>query len=165
MAYLIFHYSSKDSFIWDDPRKHVGESFGEIVAVYDDGKIVTKDIDAYGNHFNEKVVCNDINVVNKITEIIENNRLRIFFIPKELGFWGFDGSCDSVWLKNKHYKGINFLVEMKYCNNDRIKEMKNDGCERKYLRLVRRLMKFYKIYKPIRDILIQNGVPEKYIIS
>lgn len=115
---------------------------------------------------NEKIVCEDISVTNQISNILENNKWKIRFIPKDLGFWAFDGSEDNVWLKNRHFQGISFLCYEKKTGDEfkkwvkQIKEEKITDWQ-KVIRRAKAINKFRDIYDEIREILIANGLPNE----
>ena len=117
---------------------------------------------------NEKVICENISVTNKISDLIDLNKWKIRFIPRYLGFWAYDGSCDNVWFRNRHFHGISFLSHKKLSPEELkkfIKEVREEKMTdwRKYIRWAKAINKFRDIYDEIRKILIDNGLPEECI--
>lgn len=54
MAYIIFHYSRLDSWIRASDEPYIT---GNIVSVYDDGKIITENENSLGQKVNKKIIC------------------------------------------------------------------------------------------------------------
>ena len=83
-----------------------------------------------------------------------------------LGFWAFDGSDDNVWLKNRHFHGISFLIYEKKTGEEFkkwAKQIKDEKITdwRKTIRWAKAINKFRDIYDEIRKSLIDNGMPEE----
>ena len=167
MAYLVFFYKDQWSYgpfypIDEDPRTVITHT---CVAVYDDGKIETYEKNLLDQKINEKVICENISVTNQIVDLIDSNKLKIHSIPKYLGFWAFDGGCKNVWLRNRHFTGIEFLLYKKLSKEEfkkwakYVKEEKMTDW-RKLIRWAKAINKFRDIYDEIRKILIDNGLPE-----
>ena len=120
--------------------------------------------------WHEKIICDNISVTNQIADILEANKWKIRFIPKYLGFWGFDAPCEDVWLKNRHFKGVYFLSYEKKSGdefNNWAKQIKAEKITdwRKVIRWGKAINKFRDIYDEIRNILIANGMPENCMSS
>ena len=109
MAYIIFHYSRLDSWIRASDEPYIT---GNIVSVYDDGKIITENENSLEQKVNKKIICEDLYVTNRISKIIDDNKVKIRAIPKNLDLGVLDGSCDSVWLKNRHFHGVCVLPKV-----------------------------------------------------
>ena len=168
MAYLIFHYKENANYACfypaaEHPRDYLSSG---VVTVYDDGKIIAYDRNCLNEIVNEKIICEDISVTNKIDKLLEDNKWKIRFIPKYLGSWGFEGSCENIWLKNRHFRGTNFLFGYKKKNKEEFhqwkKQLKKDKVYewRKYVRYGRSINRFRDIYDEVRKILIDAGMPE-----
>ena len=167
MAYLLFHYKCQASYgafypYDEDPRNVISAG---CVAVYEDGTIITYDKNLLDQKINEKIICKNISVTNQIADILEANKWKIRFIPKYLGFWGFDAPCEDVWLKNRHFQGIYFLNYQKKTGKEFkkwAKKIKDDDITdwRKIIRWGKSINKFRDVYDEIRKILIANGMPE-----
>ena len=169
MAYLVFFYKVQDCGFFlpydEDPRTVITD---ECVAVYEDGKIIFYQKNMLEQKVNEKVICENISVTNKISDLIDSNKWKIRFIPRYLGFWAYDGSCDNVWFRNRHFHGISFLSHKKLSPEELkkfIKEVREEKMTdwRKYIRWAKAINKFRDIYDEIRKILIDNGLPEECI--
>ena len=167
MAYLIFHYSRLDSWIGASDEPYIT---GNIVSVYDDGKIITENENSLEQKVNKKVICEDLSVTNRIGKIIDDNKMKIRSIPKNLDLGTLDGSCDSVWLKTRHFHGVCFLSEKKLSENE-FKQWKKSlkNYEWRFLWRIRYtkrrkgINKFMDIYEPIRKILVDAGVPDDFM--
>lgn len=72
MAYIIFHYSRLDSWIRASDEPYIT---GNIVSVYDDGKIITENENSLEQKVNKKIICEDLYVTNKISKIIDDNKI------------------------------------------------------------------------------------------
>ena len=172
MAYLLFHYKVQCGFgPWypfdEDPREVIAAN---CVAVYEDGKIISYDKNLLDQTVNEKIICENISVTNQIANLLEKNKWKIRCIPKYLGFWAFDGSGDNVWLKNRHFHGISFLIYEKKTGEEFkkwAKQIKDEKITdwRKAIRWAKAINKFRDIYDEIRQILIDNGMPEECMSS
>lgn len=111
MAYLIFHYSRLDSWIGASDEPYIT---GNIISVYDDGKIITENENSLEQKVNKKVICEDLSVTNRIAKIIDDNKMKIRSIPKNLDLGTLDGSCNSVWLKTRHFHGVCFYLRKNF---------------------------------------------------
>ena len=91
--------------------------------------------------------------------------MEIRLIPRYLGFWAFDGGSEDVWLRNRHFWGIEFLLHKKLSKEEfkkwakYVKEEKMTDW-RKLISCAKAINKFRDIYDEIRKILIDNGLPE-----
>ena len=167
MSYLIFHYKGQCCYgvfypYDEDPRTVIRAN---CVAVYEDGKIITYDKNLLDQKVNEKIICENIEVRNQITSIIDSNKWKIKRIPRYLVFWAFDGASYDVWLKNRHFQGISFFLYKKRTAEEFknfAKKVKDDDITdwRKLIRWGKAINKFRDIYDEIRRILIDNGMPE-----
>lgn len=167
MAYLVFFYKSQCCYglyypVDDDPRTVITDI---CVAVYEDGKIVTYEKNLLDQKINENLICENISVTNQISHLIKSNKWKICFIPKYLGFWAFDGGSEDVWLGNRHFNGIEFLLNKKLSKEEFKKwakcvkeERKTDW--RKLIHWAKAINKFRDVYDEIRKILIDNGLPQ-----
>lgn len=169
MAYLVFFYKVQACGFFfpyeQDPRTVIADW---CIAVYEDGKILFYQKNMLEQKVNEKVICENISVTNKISDLIDSNKWKIRFIPKYLGFWAFDGSSEHIWLRNRHFHGISFLSHKKLSPEELkkfIKEVREEKMTdwRKYIRWAKAINKFRDIYDEIRKILIDNGLPEECI--
>lgn len=162
MAYLIFHYSRLDSWIRASDEAYIT---GNIVSVFDDGKIITENENSLEQKVNKKNICDDLSVTNRIAKIIDDNKLKIRTIPKNLDLGVLDGSCDSVWLKTRHFHGVCFLSQEKLSKKEwkEYKKGYNFWTRIKYKRRLKGIYKFRDIYEQIRKILVDAGVPDDFL--
>ena len=98
MAYLIFHYKMELNYgcfypAAEHPRDYLS---ARVLAAYDDGKIIAYDRNCLNEKFNERTICENISVTNQIDKIIKDNKWKIRFIPRNLGFWAFEGSSEYL---------------------------------------------------------------------
>ena len=166
MAYIIFHYSRLDSWIRASDEPYIT---GSIVSVYDDGKIITENENSLEQKVNKKIICEDLYVTNRISKIIDDNKVKIRAIPKNLDLGVLDGSCDSVWLKNRHFHGVCFLSQERLSRKEykewkKYKKGYNLWTKIKYKRRLKGIYKFRDIYEQIREILVSVGMPKDFMV-
>lgn len=97
MAYLIFHYKMELNYgcfypAAEHPRDYLS---ARVLAAYDDGKIIAYDRNCLNEKFNERTICENISVTNQIDKIIKDNKWKIRFIPRNLGFWALQDQVNT----------------------------------------------------------------------
>lgn len=78
MASLIFHYKENANYgcfypAAEHPRDYLSST---VLAVYDDGKIISYDRNCLNEKINERIICENISVTNKIDKLLEDNKWK-----------------------------------------------------------------------------------------